>query len=1199
MQIKNIFEKDISRPINGVVKADQLNESVIWQELDEYVITRELDQHFRKFVSAYSAATDIKDGMRNDPTITDRMAVWISGFFGSGKSHFIKILSYLLGNISAVSPDTGESKHALDFFKDKIKDPMLFGDIKRIVGVDTDIILFNIDSRADANDGRTTLLSVFWRVFNESLGFCSQSLHLAEIERYLTKKGKYQAFKDKFEEIYGAKWEDERDAYSLLSDEIVEALSDVLGKSKEAAAEYFENSEKNLIVSVENFAKRVNEYLDSKSPGSPGSNDHRIVFLVDEIGQFIGSDTHLMLNLQTLVEDLGRHCAGRAWVLVTSQEDIDAVLGDIKSTKANDFSKIQGRFYTRLSLSSANTDEVIQSRLLKKNKDAVPLLEKLFDEKGDILKNQLSFSYDTSTLKNYSSKKDFVNTYPFTPYHFQLVQKIFESIRKAGATGLHLSRGERSMLDAFQSSAVNIAAKEIGALVPLYEFYPCIESFLDTSVKRSIEQAKDNAGLDVGFDIQILQALFLIRYVDIIKPNVENLVTLCIDQVDADRIVLKRDIEASLQRLEKETLINRNGDLYFFLTNEEREVSREIKGVEITSAAETELLGDIIFDDILKGKTKHKYTAYNRDYAFNRICDDRFRGKELQNELGLEIISPLHDEYKLFIPAKCNLYSSGKDGNLIVKLDDNPTLTTELRLYLQVKKYIENKSNPSASHNLSQILNDRAVENRERKDRLIALFDDLISKAEYYALGKKLDIDGQTTAKAINDGFDYLVKNIFSKFSYLTYVASDPLKEIKQILLSDDVAQHQLSLDIKGKEPPDIKPDIKEVKGYINGKTAINHSVILDELVKHFTKRPYGWGDFQVIILVAKLFMAGDIKLVIDETKIAPKDAIAPLSKTHQWKTVKIIENPRMDQKTLDTAKKLAKDMFGAIPPDSQEKLSQHIIDNLEKWSATLDKFKPLADTGNYPGKQEIDGCLAIIAKITKIHDAYERIKAFNESKDYLLDAEDDLQTVKDFYTNQKNTWENLSNSLKRFMPNKSAIEKNLDAFSALKRMLEIEKAPSPYTMIKEVDGLISRIDSVNKDLLQKQKTSAEKEVDSKIDQLKAELDKHNADANFRNEILFPIQQVKKNIQTDFSIPEISYKVSDTRELFEDAFIEIEDKFQPPDGKTKKKQTRTVKPSTYAKKVYLETEADVDEYVGSVKDVLLDAVKSDIRVKII
>ena len=111
--------------------------------------------------------------------------------------------------------------------------------------------------------------------------------------------------------------------------------------------------------------------MDAKGEG------HRLIFLVDEVGQFIGTDSHLMLNLQTIVEELGTICKGRAWVVVTSQEDIDAVLGEMKQSKANDFSKIQGRFKTRLSLSSANVDEVIQSRLLAKREDVTFALEDL------------------------------------------------------------------------------------------------------------------------------------------------------------------------------------------------------------------------------------------------------------------------------------------------------------------------------------------------------------------------------------------------------------------------------------------------------------------------------------------------------------------------------------------------------------------------------------------------------------------------------------------------------------------------------------------------------------------------------------------------------------------------------------------------------------------------------------------------------
>ena len=1188
MQIRDIFQKDISRPINGVVKADQLDESVIWQELEEYVITRELDKHLRKFLSVYLAGIDAP----NDPTITSRMGVWVSGFFGSGKSHFIKILSYLLANRKTIYPYTGEEKDAITFFKEKVTDSMMMGDLQRIAKMDTDVILFNIDSRADASDGRTSLLAVFWRVFNEYLGYCSQSLHLAEIERYLDKKGKYEAFKEKFQEIYGSPWEDERDAYSLLQDEITEALSSVLDKSKDAAAQWFEKSEQDLIVSVENFARRVKEYLDAQSP------TQRIVFLVDEIGQFIGNDTHLMLNLQTLVEDIGRICNGRAWILVTSQEDVDAVLGNIKSSKANDFSKIQGRFNTRLSLSGANVDEVIRARLLAKNEAAVPELERLYEEKGDILKNQLSFTYDSSTLKNYESADDFVDNYPFIPYQHRLVQKIFESIRKAGATGLHLAMGERSMLDAFQSAASNISDQSTGALVPLHEFYPCIESFLDTSVKRSIDQAKDNAGLDIQFDINILQALFLIRYVDLLKPNIENLVTLCISEVDADRIELKQKIEGALERLEKETLINRNGDLYFFLTNEEREVSREIKNVEIAATSETQLLGDIIFEDILKGKTKHKYADYNRDYPLNRICDDKYWGKPLDNELGIEILSPLHDEYEFFIPAKCNLYSANHDTNLIVKVDADKSMTDEIRLYLQVNKYIQDKSDATASSSLKQILRDRADENRERKNRLIEKVDGLLTNAEFYALGKKLDIDAASTNKAINDGLDYLVKNIFSKFGYLSYVASDPIKEIRQILMSDDVAQHQLTLDLNEQEPPDIR----EVMAYITDKTAINHPIILNELVSHFAKRPYGWGEFQTVILVAKLFMAQRLSLVVEGSKVKPKDAIAPLSKTAQWKTVKIVKTSPPDKKEIEKAKSLAKELFTKMPPESPEKLGECIRDGLAEWEKRFEKFKTLADTGSYPGKPEIDASLGIIQSLTKIHDAFERIKAFNERKDDLLDTSEDLDQLSDFYNNQRPTWDKLKEALTRFKPNQSQLEKDPDAAKALKRMMEIADAPNPYPMIKEIEGLIAKVETVNNALIERNKEKATEDVDARISQLTELLDKHNADGDFRNKTLYPIQQIKKKIQKEYSIPQIiTYDVSESQEAYEEALNKIEEKVKPPDDpgpKKPKKETRVVKPSAYNSKLYLDTEEEADEFVNKLRESIVGAIKDNYRVKI-
>ncbi|WP_425059049.1 hypothetical protein SCACP_37030 [Sporomusa carbonis] len=274
------------------------------------------------------------------------MGVWISGFFGSGKSHFLKILSYLLDN------RTVNGKKAVAYFDDKLDDPMVLADMKQAGDVSTDVILFNIDSKseADSKHDKEAIVKVFMKVFNEKQGFCGSLPWVADLERQMERDGVYVAFKAEFAQIAGRSWEDAREDFYYEGDAIVEALAKSTKMSMEAARAWYNKAEETYSISVEKFAQRVSEYIERK-----GKN-HHVVFLVDEIGQYIGDNSQLMLNLQTVTEDLGTYCGGKAWVIVTSQQDIDSVT----KVKGNDFSKIQGRFNTRISLSSANVDEVIK-----------------------------------------------------------------------------------------------------------------------------------------------------------------------------------------------------------------------------------------------------------------------------------------------------------------------------------------------------------------------------------------------------------------------------------------------------------------------------------------------------------------------------------------------------------------------------------------------------------------------------------------------------------------------------------------------------------------------------------------------------------------------------------------------------------------------------------------------------------------------
>jgi hypothetical protein len=1181
MHIKDIFTKNLFRPINGVVKADQQDEAVIWQELDEYVITHELDKHFRKFLSVYLDAVDNP----KDPVLTERMGVWVSGFFGSGKSHFIKILSYLLRNRLAHDPATGTERKASDFLDSKIDDPMLLGDIKRAVKGDTDVVLFNIDSKATHKQGRDAMLDVFLRVFNEMQGFSGDYPHIAELEQYLGENGVLDKFHNVFKEMSGKEWENERDAHSLWRDEVIQALSKALGKSEDNVADWYDKSEETFSITIEKFAKQVKQYLDTRGTA------HRIVFLVDEVGQFIGQDTHLMLSLQTIVEDLGRLCNGRAWVIVTSQEDIDAIIGEVRGSRANDFSKIQGRFYIRLSLSSSNTDEVIQARLLEKTGPARHALEDLYNDKGDILKNQISFT-GGATLKNYKDKEDFINNYPFAPYHFQLVQKIFESIRKAGATGLHLSRGERSMLDAFQSATQSISDKGLSNLVQLYKFYPSIESFLDTSVKRTIEQAEDNTGLE-PFDVDLLRSLFLIRYVDIVKPNIDNLVTLFIDEVDADRLEIKRKIEESLLRLEKETLINRNGDLYFFLTNEERDVSKEIKHVEIESNQETKLLSDIIFEDVLKGDKKYRYPFNRKDYDFNRFCDGLAQGS-VNQELSVEVITPLHEEFNSFNNAKCINHSAIDGGKALIKMTDSADSTEliqELRTYLQTEKYIRIKSDHATPQTLKDILNERAKENRNRKDRLTALLEILFVEADFYAFGQSLKQQSTNPRTALGNAINYLVENIYTKLSYLKVLQEEPQKEIRAVLLTDDIGQHTLGLET---EDGNYKA-IQEVRGFIGLSSQQNHRIALNEFIDRFSSRPYGWPEWEVSLIIARLFMLGNINLKMEGTAIQPKEAIDPLTKSVKWKQITILKRKAVGEKELSESKKISQQVFGKIGPESEDGLYNFIREFLNDWHGDLRGYKPLADTGNYPGAKEINSGIDQIAKLLAIRDNFEFFQSLIQAKDDLLDLTEDMHELKDFYENQRPAWEKLRKAMyEEFVPNRQELETDETARNALVRIDEILKTPHPYGMLKEVDGLISSIVEIKTSLLEKRINDAVAPVENKIDQIKDLLDKHNASSDLRNQALKPLQDTKKQIQGEKSIPNIFYLAEKANTELDNAITLIESKVDEKEAKAVVK----VRPSSIAGIKYLESEDDVDKFLEELKKALMDALKDDKRIRI-
>ena len=1024
MKIKDMFYKDINREIKGVIKIGQEDDSNVYQELDEYVVTRELSKHFSDFFESY------KKGIVGH---TDKMGVWISGFFGSGKSHFLKILSYLLENKEV------KGKKAVDYFDGKIKDPMVLADMKLAGNTSCDVILFNIDSKSDSDSktNKDAIVKVFMRVFNDMLGYCGSIPWVADLERQMDLDGTYEEFKKTFEEISGKPWTEARDDFYYEEDAIVEALSKATKMSAEAARDWYNKAEDNYTLSVEKFAKRVKEYILSK-----GKN-HHVVFLVDEIGQYIGDNSQLMLNLQTVVEDLGTECSGRAWVIVTSQQDIDSVT----KVKGNDFSKIQGRFDTRLSLSSANVDEVIKKRILLKNDVAKGTLKLLYDKKSAILKNLITFSADTPEKKVYSDAEDFIEVYPFIPYQFNLMQQTLTSIREHGASGKHLAEGERSMLSSFQESAIKYENEQDGALIPFSAFYDTIEAFLDSNIRTVIIHAQDNERLN-DFDVELLKVMFLIKYVKEIPSNIENLATLMIKNIDEDKIDLKKKIEESLKRLTKETLVQKNGEEYTFLTNEEQDINKEIKNVKVDMSEIIQKVSEIIFEEIYSDK-KYSYSSmYN--FSFNQVVDDRnFRGNQ-GNEIGLKIITPYYDTGVDISREELKMMSS-IENNMIMYLPSDTSFLEEMEEALKIQNYLLKKGGSKSTDTIEEIKARKSSEAQERKGRVKDLLIESLKQAEIYVNGQKLDIREKSPIERIDDGFKALIESIYTKLNYVTKFI-DSQKDIYDIL-SQDTVQMSLTDDTPNKLAFD------EMDAYIERNTLRHIPVTMKTLLNFFGKAPYGWREIDIEGLVSRLFKSQEIKLQLNSEYLEESDReiVKYITKRDYIDRLLVEKRIKVPVFQLNNARDLSQKLFNvsALPSDEDgmmRRFKEFVRDEIEKLKELLVYY----ETNKYPGKDILLDGKKILDEIYNIKGSKEFFEVLQKYKDDLLDYAEDSFEVKKFFENQRVYFDKAVDMLNIYEKNKTYVL-DKDAIEITKQIEAIVKSKKPYSDIQKLPDLVER----------------------------------------------------------------------------------------------------------------------------------------------
>ncbi|NLN64679.1 MAG: BREX system P-loop protein BrxC [Clostridiaceae bacterium] len=1165
-----LFLKDVKRKIDTVIKAD--DQANVFQEVDEYVITREISNKLASFFETYKDKGPIN-------------GVWISGFFGSGKSHLLKILSYVLENKEYNGYRLGEM-----FTGKVIDDRMLRADIDFcLANIKSESILFNIDQQAQITNrsDESALLKVFYKVFYDHQGFYGFQPHVAAFEESLFFDNYYETFKQEFEKHYGQAWVEVRKDYikPQINEAIAQTCSIVYNDHPEKYKDYLFKWQSQYKQSIEDFSYKVSQYILAKGPG------FRLNFFVDEVGQFIAERTKLMLNLQTLAETLHTKCGGNSWIFVTSQEDLENLVGDDSRVQSDDFSKIQGRFKVRIPLTSSSVDEVIEKRLLTKNEQGTATLTRLYEIEKENVRTLFSFSKNGIQFRHYQSPNDFVNKYPFLPYQFDLFQQCIKSLSRHNVfQGQHQSVGERSMLGVFQQILKDINLADNKVIVSFDQMYEGIAGTLRSEAQNSLLLADRNLRSVNPMAIRVLKVLFLIKYYDSFKATARNLSVLLIDNLNVNLTTHNKSVEEALALLEQQSYIHVKGNEYEYLTDVEKDVEVEIKDMSIDNVQITQFINELIFDGIIR-ENKIRYAQNGQEFEYSRKVDGILFNRE--KELKIDIITPNHDNYN---------FSAFYTGNtladhtlMMVRLPPDKRLIYEVRLYLQTEKYIRQAQSLTGMDMVARIRIEKGQQNVNRKQQLQTSLNTLLADATIYLNG--IENKSSTSRDGRNRIFEAaqdLIQLAYPKLVYLSNVTLDE-RQLHSIMTGEDQS-------LFSQDPTILKSAENEILNLLERRKIQMERTSLSDLKEHFSKKPYGWSTMAIWCLVALLFKRGKVEARETANLLSDNELLDAFNNNRSWLSTLIAPQVELKREDINLLKQLYQDIFDESNPHIEGReaalLFKTTARNREQKIRDL-----LKEAERYPFLKNL-GPMAKQLNTLATMDYVTLIESIRDYTDELVMLKnttyDPIMQV--WNSGQKKIYDHIYSF---YNDNKANFEYvDVKEREIIVRLLK-DQTPYKGHSIREAKEAMDSLERVIQTRIHEEQQSLTKLIRGKMEKIQASNEFREASDNARDTVIQRFEEVLFRAQNQTFIANLNMLEQSITELYTRQLnVLVSSKPQAtlqggdesPQPQVKYMTLDELKQQVRIAKHQIESLQDIEEYLQVLKEALEEKIKEDYKI---
>ena len=1051
MKFRDLYLKELDRTVNPAVSASDLDEATIKVEIGEYVFTPEIINHLYKILS------NIR---KNEGSHT---GIWINGYYGSGKSHFLKYVNYCL------SPNHGAE--ALKRLSEAVASykPMELnveeGEMNDLVRWYTtrakvDSVMFNIGTVHDANSNQKSVFTqVFWNEFNGMRGLNKTHLALAQyLEKALVDDGKYEEFLE-YVASKGYDWKRNINRFSGSKLDLALQMAAEIDPHLSIEAIRKRVIDKDVNISVEAFAEELKEYVEQHN-----NKDYRIVFFVDEISQFIDGREGILLQLQEVVTRVCEVCNSQVWFACTAQQDLSQVIESCNiAATSESFGKIMGRFEVRASLQGTSPEYITQKRILDKKGEVEIKLEQMFEL--DKAKLDAQFVLPT-TYQAFKTAKDFADYYPFVPYQFQLIMKVLDSFTKMNYVDKQVKGNERSLINITFSIAKETADMEVGEFISFDRFFGAMfQGSMQHLGQRAIANAREALKMVEGEDKQdfyrrVVNVLFMVcNLADEDKQQfsatIDNVVTLLMTKMDASKAAIKNDVAGVLAFLMDKAVIRKvktetGSEIYEFYTEEESKVAQIISNQTVDSNTFSEELYTIISNHF--GVLNNKATYGTRSFNVGANVDGK---TYLSNnaDMMIDFLTTAGNEspeqFSLNNPANHLVFF------LYPLLKENQELRNNFLHYCRVQRFSKEPAISEERQRTKLIFDQRAKE--LYKKEILPQFQLILDACPIISGQNVLSASDLGTTKRADRykvALNHHLDNLY------------PYAKLVDIAEVPNTAQELSNKALRAIESSVIDLPLsnieKKVKDYLD---RAQHDVSAGDVARNFAKIPYGWSDIATLYVLNELIRRHLYAFNYNNNPHVSREEIAR-NLVREANRFTIEKAKTISQEVLNLFIESWKHIFNVMTIKGSNDSTELYRECREKDDSALNTLlesydKLVRKLGNRPFTPTIEKAIDLMKKWSHIRDHAEFFKTIIEARDEAAELFDRCKHINTFSHDQFDNYKMIIEFIDANRDNFSFLtSEQQNAVTSIKEILKDEepwtKMPSYMKMKRTLEGQLA-----------------------------------------------------------------------------------------------------------------------------------------------